>query len=590
LAENIPGPANENPATAERQRLCVSFIDIVGFSALMHDDEEGTYWKWAGLRDEMVIPLLASFGGTLIKSTGDGILATFTDAVSGARWSREVQRLARQRRQGLALRISLNLCRVIRDSDDLLGDGVNIAARLQEHAANGGVIITEAVAAEIAGRRDLEVRPLGPLSLRKMSGSVVAFELITDGRPARWAAARDPHLPSLAVLPFRNLGGNVEDDYFAAGLVEDIVVSLSSLRDLTVISRSSTLAFAQQVADPRAVGDALGVRYVITGTLRRAPSRVRITVELIDTGTGEHVFSERRDFAEEDTFRVQDELVELTLRRLMPGLHSAERRKALRKWPGSFTAFDLYLRALDLIGSLERTQFEEAYDHLNLAIERDPAFASALAWSARWHTLRVGQGWSEDPRRDAEAAAERAMRAIRLDEQNALALATYGHVQSYLFGDFETAIVYLDRARTTNPNSSIAWLLSSVTLGSLGRGGEAVAAAERALRLSPFDQTLFIYYAFLGIVHYDAGDFDAAISWLSRSLAENPRYTSSLRTLSVALVATGRINEARDVAADFMKLEPDFRLSEYRRALRLYANDDLSETFRTRLSMAGVPE
>ncbi len=590
VSEIIPKRDQPMRAAIGRQMLCVSFVDIVGFSAMMHEDEEGTYYKWTDLREEVVLPLLDSYGGTLIKSTGDGILGTFPDCLSGARWSQEVQRQARQRRQGLMLRISLNFCQVFQDGDDLAGDGVNIAARLQEHAASCGIILTDAVFQEIAEYRDLELRPIGTLAMRKMSSAVVAYELVTDGRPLRGEKANDPQLPSIAVLPFQNLGSSAEDDYFAAGLVEDIVVSLSSLHDLTVISRSSTLAFARQTIDPCAVGDVLGVRYIITGTLRRLLDRIRISMELLDSETREQVFSERWDFGEQDTFRIQDEIIESTISRLMPGLHAVERRKALRKWPGSFTAFDLYLRALDLIGSLEHEQFNEAYDYLNRAIERDPGFAAPLAWSARWHTLRVGQGWSDDPQRDADLAAERAMRAMRLDEQNALALAIYGHVQAYLFGDFETAISYLDRARNRNPNSSTAWLLSSVTLSSLGRNDEAVAAANRALRLSPFDQHLFMYYAFLGTVLYDSGDYENAVTWLSRSLVENPRYTSSLRTLAVALVAADRIDEARDVASKFMKLEPDFSLSDYRQSRRLYCDPEQSELFRTRLGQLGVPE
>lgn len=589
----ISGQAINGQATAakdDRQMLCVSFVDVVGFSAMMHEDEEGTYHKWTDLREDVVLSLLDAFGGSLVKSTGDGILSTFPDALTGLRWSREVQRQARHRRQGLALRISLNFCQVYRDKDDLAGDGVNIAARLQEHAASGGIIFTEAVFKEISEHRDFVVRRMGNLPLRKMRKAVAAYELVTDGRPLRRDAARSRQLPSIAVLPFQNLSGDPEDDYFAAGLVEDIVVSLSSLRDLTVISRSSTLAFARQTVDPRTVGDVLGVRYLIAGTVRRAPDRIRILTELLDTESGEQVFSERRDFAEQDVFRIQDEIVESTLQRLLPGLHAAERRRALRKWPGSFTAFDLYLRALDLIGSLERTQFDQAYGFLNRSIERDPGFATPLAWSARWHSLRVGQGWSDDPRRDGELAAERAQRAIQLDEQNALAFAVYGHVQSYLFGEFETAIGYLERAREKNPNNSTAWLLSSVTLGSLGRGEEAVAAAERALRLSPFDQHLFIYYSFLGTAYYDFGDYEKAIAWLSRSVAENPRYTTTLRTLAVALVAAERIDEARDVVGRFLKLEPGFRLSSYHRSLRLYSNPEHSEMFRKRLSKAGVPE
>jgi adenylate cyclase len=584
------GEASPAPQTAlHRQRVCVTFVDIVGFSAMMNRDEEQTFHKWTGLREGVLMPLLKSHGGTLIKSTGDGILGTFPDAVSGARWGQEVQRRARRERQGLALRISLNFCSVLRDGEDLIGDGVNIAARLQEHAKAGGIIVTESVYREIQPFRDFDIRPIGNLQLRKIPQIVPAFEIVTDGRFVG-VAVDVAQRPSVAVLPFQNLGTDPADEFFAVGLVEDIVQSLSSLRELTVISRSSTLAFARQSADPRAIGEALSVQYVITGTVRRSGGKGRISTELLDAQTGEQISSERHEFSEQDTFQIQDEIVLSTLKRLLPGLQAAERRKALRKWPESFTAYENFLRALDLIGSLERGPFEQAYGFLERAIEQDPGFAAPLAWSARWHTLNVGQGWSSDPRGDAEKAANTAKRAIGLDEQNALALAVYGHVQSYLFGDFATAIRFLDRAREQNPNNSTAWLLSSVTLSSLGRNEEAVGAALQALRLSPFDQHLFIYYAFLGIVYYDSEDYGAAIKWLSQSLAENPRYTSSLRTLAVALVADGRLEEAREVARKLMKLEPGFNLSDYRKSLRLYEDPEKSELFRKRLSLAAVPD
>lgn len=580
----------EPAGTLRRQVLCVCFVDVVGFSALMHENEERTFHRWTDLRDGMVLPLVEEFGGSVVKSTGDGILVTFADALSGVRWSAELQARARQRRQGLALRVSLNYCPVLPDGGDLLGDGVNIAARLQEHVEGGGVILTGSVQDRIAGRPDIETRPLGNLKVRKLSDTIAAFELITDGRPDTGKSSFGWELPSIAVMPLVNLGGDQEDEYLSTGIVEDIVVSLASQRDLTVISRSSTLAFARQSIDPRAVGEVLGVRYLITGTLRRSGGRIRISTVLLDTGTGQQLASLKRDFAADDLFAVQDEIVESALTHLLPGMHSAERRKAMRKWPGSYNAYDDYLKALDLIGSLERQSFDEARIHLSRAIHSDPGFSTAKAWAARWHSLRVGQGWSDDPRRDADEAAELALHAIHLDEQNALALATYGHVQAYMLGDFEAAIGYLDRARDVNPNSSVAWLLSSVTLSSLGRNKEAIAAAERALRLSPFDQRLFVHYAFLGIVHYDAGDFELAIRWLSRGLTENPRYTSALRTLAVAHVATGQMTAARAAVARLMQHEPGFTLSQHRESHRLYHDPDQAELFLDRLKQAGAPE
>ena len=585
-----PEPDRATQTSAARQLLCLAIVDVVGFSAMMRADEEGTFHRWTGLREELILPLLASHGGVLVNTTGDGIFATFTNPVDGVKWSRELQSKARQRRQGLSMRVSLNYCTVLRDGKDLLGDGINVAARLQELTPTGGVVLTQSVQEEIKDHAEFETRPFGPLTLRNIDGDVMAFELMTDGRHHSEPAPGITKLPSIAVMPFVNLGGQEKDDYLGAGIVEDIVVSLSSHEDLTVISRSSTLAFARQPIDPKAVGEVLDVRYLITGAIRRSNDRIRISAQLLDAGAGQQLTSLRRDFEAKDIFAVQDEIVETTLTHLLPGVHSAERRRVFRKWPSSLSGYDNYLKALDLIGSLQRRQFESALSHLNQAIKADPGFSLPLAWAARWYSLNVGQGWSKDPQDDSAKAAELAMRAIRIDENNALAQATYGHVRSYLFGDFETAITHMEHATQINPNSSTAWLLSSVTLSSLGRHEEAIAAAERSLRLSPFDQWLFIHYAFLGIANYDAGNYERALIWLSRGLAENPRYTSALRTLAVTQIALGNGEKANEAIAQLLELEPNFNLSEYGRTRRLYSNPAQADLFRDRLRQAGAPQ
>ncbi|WP_245706645.1 tetratricopeptide repeat protein [Ruegeria marina] len=472
----------------------------------------------------------------------------------------------------------------------MLGDGVNIAARLQEFVSAGGIIWTQSVQDRLSGQNQLETRSLGRLPLRKLGETVAAYELVTDARYALEGAVDGSILPSIAVMPFANPGGDQTDEYLAAGISEGIISQLSRNSDLTVISRSSTLAFGRQAIEPRSVGRALNARYLITGTLWRSGSQIRLSTQLLDTETGRNLTGLQRDFNQSDMFAVQDEIVETALVHLLPGVLSEERRRTLRKQPASFTAYDSYLKALDLIGDLERDEFDRARHHLEDAIAADPGFSSPLAWLARWHSLNVGQGWSEDPKADAHKASSLARKAIELDVKNALALATYGHVQSYLFGDFETAIYYLDRAREANPSSSIAWLLSSVTLSSIGRSKEAIHAAERALRLSPFDQRLFVFYVFLGTVHYDAGNFETAIKWLLRGLAENHRYTSGLRTLAVSQIAAGKPSDAKETVARLLELEPEFSVSNYRKTHRHYNDAKLVDQFCARLRQAGAPE
>lgn len=569
---------------------CVGFVDVVGFSQMMQSDEDRTYQRWASLRSEILIPLLKQHDGQLVKSMGDGLLVTFEQAADGVRWVRDVQMQSRRRRHGLMLRAALNYCRVLRDEGDLIGDGVNIAARLQEHAPVGGALLTDSVREQITDHPEFIMRPLGTLALRKMERPVEAFELVTDGRPATIVPPGRASLPSIAVMPFSSADGPESHRYFAAGIVEDIISRLSRMKDLTVISRSSTMAFANQSADPQALASVLGVRYVISGVLRHADQRYRLSVELLDTRNGQVLANLSRDFSGTDTFAVQDDIVDAALSHLLPGLRSAERRRSLRKAPSSFTAYDSYLQALDLIGTLQVDAFREAREHLQRSMDGDPTFSPPFAWAARWHSLNVGQGWSDDPAGDSEHAAVLAQQAIRIDDLDARALATFGHVQAYLMGDFDTAISYHDRARQANPNSSTAWLLSSVTLSSIGRVDEAIKSAERALRLSPFDPHLFQYYIFLGIVHYDAERYESAIKWLSMGLAENPRYTTGLRTLIVAHEALGQHEAARMAAARVLALEPGFSLSRFRKSHRLYSDPAKAELFIERLGRAGLPE
>lgn len=577
--------------TDTSHRTCVGFVDVVGFSQMMQSDEDGTYQRWISLRSEIVLPKLEEHGGMLVKSTGDGIFVTFDQPVNAVRWVRDVQMESRRRRHGLMLRAALNFCRVLRDGSDLIGDGVNIAARLQEFAPAGGAILTNAFYQQIGDNSEFQTRPLGEVNLRKMKRPVVAFELVMDGRPALSVPPPGPAgLPSIAVMPFSSKEGVESDRYFATGIVDDIISRLSRMNDLTVISRSSTLSFANQVADPQSLADVLGVRYVVTGVLRHAGQSYRLSAEMLDTQNGQVLASLSRDFFEADTFAVQDEIVEAILSQLLPGMRSAERRRSLRKAPASFTAYDSYLRALDLIGNLEQDSFRQSRDHLQNAMDGDPTFSPPFAWASRWHSLNVGQGWSEDPAADSKMASKLAQQAIRMDDVDARALATFGHVQAYLFGDFDMAITYLDRARQANPNSSTAWLLSSVSLSSMGRVEEGVEAAKRALRLSPFDPHLFQFYVFLGIVHYDAEHYDDAVKWLSMGLAENPHYTSGWRTLIVAHEALGQHDAARAAAGRLIALEPGFSLSKFRQTRRLYSDPSKAELFCARLKQAGMPE
>jgi len=432
-----------------------------------------------------------------------------------------------------------------------------------------------------------------PTNTGATSSVVAVLHAPETAQPAEYwhkaPASQVPLLPSIAVLPFQNLSADSSDDYFADGIVEDIVVSLASLRELLVISRTSALAFRGRQVDPREVGRALGVRYILEGSVRKGSSSVRVSTQLCDTETGASLWAERHEAPLGDLFEIQDRIVCNVVAGIAPNVRTTELERALRTRPASFTAYDHTLYALKLITDLDRQTFSIARDHLEQAMAIHPGFAMPAAWAARWHSISIGQGWSDNPKEDADKAAALATKAIDLDGQNALALSTYGHVRSFLFHDYDTALVYFDRALSASPNYSLAWILSSATLSYVGRGSEAIRHAEQGLRLSPYDRSLFLYYNFLGIAHYGHGNYDEAVKWGRLSAAESPIFSSNLRMLAAALAAAGRLDEARDTAITLLKLEPEFRLSVYETTRQPFRHPEIKARLLEHLKAAGLP-
>jgi len=588
------GPSNGDSAPRVTRRLAaVAFVDIVGYSALMAHDETRTHQRWITILNKVIRPATVEHRGRIVKSTGDGVLTEFPSAFDAVEWARQVQRIVNlgpaEDSVSLALRIAVHLGDVIATDEDIYGDNVNVAARLQEHAEPGGIVVSETVYDLVRGSISLQASDLGFLALKNFEQPIRAYALNVGGitplpRP------KLETLPSIAVLPLHNAGGDPADNYFSDGIVEDITLSLAGLRELMVVSRGSTLAYRGRQPNPREIGRVLGVRYVLMGTVRRSDKLVRVSVELCDANSSATLWGEKAEVPLGELFEVQDRIVERIVAGIAPNVRAAELRASMRKKPENFTAYDYTLRALHIINSLDKSTFLQAREYLDRAMAEDSNFAMPAAWAARWHSLRVGQGWSENPDEDAEKAVELAARAIDLDRQNALALATYGHLMSYLFHECDSALVYFDRALSASPNHSLAWLLSSATLGYIGRGEQAVSHAEHGLRLSPFDQNLFYYYEFLSLAHYSNGAYEEAVKWGKMSARENPRFTANLRYLAAALAALDRLDEAREAAANLMKLEPNFRLGVYERTRQPFRQPEMSAKHMEHLRKAGLTE
>jgi adenylate cyclase len=591
------GVAGSRIAGAAGRRLsAVSFLDIVGFSTLMAENASGTHESWIHILEAIIRPGAQKHHGRIVKSTGDGVLAEFATARDAVAWAYHVQHSLLRLRSTpnavtppMAARIAIHIDEVFPTADDIYGPGVNIAARLQQHAEPGGIVLSQAVLDLVKDSVRKSVRDLGSIHLRNIPEPVRAYAIDPADAPMVPHVGRDASLPSIAVLPLKNLGGDPAETYFAEGIVEDITVSLASLHELMVIARGSSLTLSRRQNDLRTLGRDLGVRYVMTGNVRRSPTRVRVATQLYDAESGASLWGDAAEGAIDDLFEMQDQIVTRVVSGIAPHVRSAELKRALRKRPDNFTAYDLTLQALNCLHPLERTSFFRARDYLERAMAEDENFAMPVAWAARWRSLLIGQNWSTDRDADARAAADLAAKAIELDNQNALALATYGHVRSFLFHDYDVALGYFERALAACPNSALAWFLSSGTLSYVGRAAEAVQNAEQAVRLSPFDQGLFMFYMFLGMAHYANGNYEEAVKVGRKSLSERPAYTANLRVLSAALAAAGQDTEAREIAGRLMALEPNFNLAEYESTLLPFRDKEMRSIYLDHLRKAGLP-
>jgi adenylate cyclase len=473
----------------------------------------------------------------------------------------------------------------------IFGDAVNVAARLQDHAQPGWVVISEAVHVLLPTTIMPDVHELGELELRNIARPVRAYSINANAVHVALPMPRPPRhaLPSIAVLPLQNLGGDPADDYFADGIVEDIILSLAGLRELFVIARSSTLAFRGISPDVRQVGRALGVRYVLSGNLRRSARALRVTFQLSDVQSGAIVWSERMDPSLGDVFEMQDEVVRKVVTGIAPNIRTAEMQRMLRKRPESFTAYDLTLRALHALNDLSYDNWLDARRLLEMAMSEDPTFAMPVAWYAWWYSLHIGQGWSGNVADDTASSLRLARKAIALDGNNAIGLAMLGHLLGYLSHEPEAALPYFSRAIDACPNSALAWMYSSNAFAYLGRGQEALSRARYALQLSPEDQHRFLIYARLGIAHYTLGAYEEAAHWMRLSHMQCPTYTTALKGLIAALGGLGRRDEARGFAATLMMIEPGISLSNYEHSRVPFKDGALRVQFVEHLRQASLP-
>ena len=550
----------------QRRLAAILAADVVGYSALMQRAEEATYAEFERLKREVIEPGLSRHDGRLIKTTGDGALAEFASPSAAVRCAVEIQELIASGRSALKLRIGVNLGEVIVGADgDLFGDGINIAVRLEGAADPGGILISEKVYSEVEGKLDAGFEDRGELRLKNIAKPVRSYAV----RAGAFSALSDrlspaPPLsekPSIAVLPFENISGDPEQEYFADGMVEDIITALSRFHWLFVIARNSSFTFKGKAVDIKEVGRRLGVRYVLEGSVRKAAGKVRISGQLIDAITGAHIWADRFERDLTDVFALQDEVTVAVVSAIQPKLLQTEIELAARRRPENLTAYDFYLRAMPHFYLTTRESLTEAIRLAHRALELDPRFGLVAALAGVLHTNNVVLGYADDPQFDRQESVRLMRLALSLDDGDPDTLARAALISSFMVGDRESEIEMADRAVALNPNSHVAWICRGWVHRNAGLPEEAIRSFERAIRASPVDPLLHRLYTGMGMALIELGRFEEAIVAGKKALRQNSSFSAINAVLASAFAHLGRDAEAREAAARVLELDPAFTIS-----------------------------
>jgi adenylate cyclase len=552
----------------QRRLAAILAADVVGYSALMQRAEEATYAEFERLKRELFEPSLSRHDGRLIKTTGDGALAEFASPLAAVRCAVEIQDHVASGSSPLRLRVGLNLGDVIVGQDgDLYGDGINIAVRLEGIADPGGILISEKVYSEVEGKLDVGFEDRGEQQLKNITKPVRAYAVRAGAFSAlsdRLSAAPPlPDRPSVAVLPFENMSGDPEQEYFADGMVEEIITALSRFKWLFVIARNSSFTFKGKAVDVKEVGRRLGVRYVLEGSVRKAAGKVRIAGQLIDAITGAHIWADRFERDLTDVFALQDEVTVAVVSAIQPKLFKTELTMATRRRPESPTTYDFLLRAVQQIYSLTREGLAEALRLLQRALELDPAFAGAASLAGICHMRNVLFGYSLDPQFDRKEAIRLSRLAMSLDGDTSEILASAAVVSAFLVGDHESEIEMADRAVSLNPNSFHAWYDRGWVYKIAGLWEEAVRSFERAIRMSPVDPQLHLALLGMAAAYIELRRFDEAIAAAKKTQRQNPFFLPAYLYLASAFTHLGRDAEAHEAAARVLEIDPAFTISAW---------------------------
>jgi TolB-like protein/Tfp pilus assembly protein PilF len=546
-------------------------------------------------RREFLEPKIAEHRGRIVKRTGDGVLIEFASAVDATRCAVEIQRGMVERNASvpedkrIELRIGIHIGDVIIEDADIFGDGVNIAARLESSADTGGICISEDAYRQVCGKVDASFQDEGEHKLKNIERPVRVYRIQLENKATRSRRALAlPNRPSIAVLPFQNMSRDPEQDYFADGVVEEIITALSRFRQLFVIARNSSFAYKGRATDVKQIGSELGVRYVLEGSVRRAANRVRITAQLIDATNDGHLWANRFDGTPEDIFDLQDQVTASVVGAIIPKLEEVEFSRTKFKPTDSLDAYDCYLRALMYFNQWTRESVSEALKLFSKSIELDPEFASAHGLAAWCYTRRKQFRWMEDHQEIIEL--ERlARRALTLTNDDAVALYSGGWALVHVAGSFEEGAAAIERALTLNPNMTNAWHLSGWTKIYVGEADKAIEHFARAMRLNPLDPYFQTMETGTIAAHLLAGRYEKSSLLAQAALQQHPNSLPLLRIAAASYALAEKTIEAKNVVTRLCQLDTASQLSRAVHFAPFRRPEDVSR-YRDALQKAGLPD
>ena len=580
----------------ERRLAAILCMDVVGYSHLMAVDEVGTLGRLKALRDDVIDPLIERHSGRLVKLMGDGALVEYASVVDAVTCAMEVQKAIAENQaevpesERIDFRVGINLGDIIVEGDDIYGDGVNVAARIEGLASPGGICISRTARDQVRDKLDVVLEDLGEVEVKNIPRPVRIFRVPVESAATKIASENElltlPDKPSIAVLPFENMSGDPEQEYFSDGIAEDIITDLSKASGLFVIARNSAFTYKGRAVNVQEVSRDLGVRYVLEGSVRKAGNRVRITAQLIDGTTGGHLWAERYDRDLTDIFAVQDEVTQRIVSALAVKLTPDERERVVSKGTDNLEAYDTFLKGREHMLRQTKEANAKAIAMFERVTELDPGFAAAVALLAFNHVEAYVNRWSADPDRSFELAQEHAQRAVALDDSEPNAHYALGGV--YIWAkQHDRAIAEAEKTIALDPNSASGYGMLGHILSYAGRPEEAIEALNNAMRLDPHYPDMYLH--FLAHANFHMERYNDAIDALTRRLIRKPESDISRVLLASCYGHQSRADEARAEWEKVFEVNPDYSF-EHKRQILPYKNPADFEHFADGLRKSGLLE